>query len=54
MFSSLGSIYDFENPSYLEANRSGVITKEQKMILNSQPMGWLGLVKFGRGVKYFS
>jgi hypothetical protein len=53
MFSSLGRIYDFENPSYLEANRSGVITKEQKSILSSQPAGWFGIFKFGRGVKYF-
>lgn len=53
MFSSLGRIYDFENPSYLKANRSGLITKDQKSILSSQPAGWFGMVKFGRGVKYF-
>lgn len=53
MLSSLGRIYNYENPAYLEANRSGLISREQKSILSSQPMGWLGLFKFRSGVKYF-
>ncbi len=52
MFASLGQVYDLDNPAYIDANRSGRITIEQREFLGSRVAGWVGFLRFARGLRW--